>query len=168
MKMSEGKIGEEYLTPKGFRIKILKKNENHSVDVELIDMLENGKPRKLTIPKVDVNQTEIKSINPKEDSKMSVEKENVAPEQVPEKGKKEKVEKVEKGEKKDSKSSLIKELLQKGGMTTSEIAAEVVKKYTDADIKKVKNQVSVKISDFVKAGYKVEKGEDKKVKVVKG
>lgn len=161
MNVIEAEIGKEYISPKGLKVRILRKNKDKSVDIELLEVIENGKCKCLTIPEEGAIRTELKCCKKeggmKEEQESGVKEEEVVEETeaVPKK-------------KRVSRGSIIDECLLKGGMSSDEITAEVLKQLPTEDAKKVKSQVSGRVSLFKEKGYKVEKTADKKLKVIKG
>ncbi len=55
--LNNAEISETYVSPKGLNIRVLGKNADGSVCIELLDILEEGVNQELTIPKIDAERT---------------------------------------------------------------------------------------------------------------
>lgn len=157
-------VGKIYLTPRDLKIKILKKNEDKSIEIELLEITEESVPKILTIPLDEASKTSVRLVGEITNTKAQIRVQPQSPEEV----KQEPKEEILKHPK--TKSDLIKEYILAGGKTSDEIALEVTHYFNDPspeEYKKVKGHISVVYDALKKKGHKIEKDANKRFVVKK-
>lgn len=159
---NEANVGSVYITPAGLKIKVLVKNEDGSMEVSLLEVLENGISKVLIIPLVEAEKTRLKLVVDKSIpaviKPIEVKKE-AEPESIP----------IPEITEKESKSSFIRRFILEGGRSADEIAVLFCAVYGNpgADTAKIKKFISVVYDRIKKEGHKVEKDKDRKF-IIKG